>query len=262
MKKTRMFEETHKKTIPSSSSEGAKDYGLPTPKDHDAAASGESPPLAICSDRAALPSLFKATLWPGKGVHVSPPVVGGRNQESRHRHTPGGLDVRVSAHYPEGVQNLQPDRKAAAVNYLMGYFYALIGHSVFSKPRKLCGGASPITPEQDGMEVSEDQSDAAGRPASGVGSTSNESGGHHGRRNFSNSSTKRSWGNYNNGGTDDDDGDEENDDSDKPRKRVKEEARRTQLKRLACPYFKYDPDCYQDWRSCAGPGWGTTHRLK
>ncbi|KAH6655829.1 hypothetical protein BKA67DRAFT_250466 [Truncatella angustata] len=33
-------------------------------------------------------------------------------------------------------------------------------------------------------------------------------------------------------------------------------------KRLACPYFKKDPNRFQTWRSCPGPGWETVHRLK
>ncbi|KAF7537478.1 hypothetical protein G7054_g3650 [Neopestalotiopsis clavispora] len=32
-------------------------------------------------------------------------------------------------------------------------------------------------------------------------------------------------------------------------------------KRLACPYFKNDPEHPQLGRSCSGPGWGTVHRL-
>lgn len=33
-------------------------------------------------------------------------------------------------------------------------------------------------------------------------------------------------------------------------------------KKLACPYFKHDPQKYQKVRSCPGPGWDTVHRLK
>jgi len=32
---------------------------------------------------------------------------------------------------------------------------------------------------------------------------------------------------------------------------------------LACPYYKRSPDLYQGHgRACAGPGWGTCHRVK
>lgn len=33
-------------------------------------------------------------------------------------------------------------------------------------------------------------------------------------------------------------------------------------KRLACPFFKRNPQRYQEERSCVGPGWRTVHRLK
>lgn len=33
-------------------------------------------------------------------------------------------------------------------------------------------------------------------------------------------------------------------------------------KRLACPFFKRNPQRYQEERSCVGPGWVTLHRLK
>ena len=36
----------------------------------------------------------------------------------------------------------------------------------------------------------------------------------------------------------------------------------TESKKLACPYFKRDPQKYQRVRSCPGPGWDTVHRLK
>lgn len=33
-------------------------------------------------------------------------------------------------------------------------------------------------------------------------------------------------------------------------------------RRLACPYFKRNPQKYQQERSCSGPGWNTVHRIK
>ncbi|KAG4258035.1 hypothetical protein FPRO03_02990 [Fusarium proliferatum] len=32
--------------------------------------------------------------------------------------------------------------------------------------------------------------------------------------------------------------------------------------KYACPYFKYNPSKYQDWRTCPGPGWNDVHRVK
>jgi hypothetical protein len=35
-----------------------------------------------------------------------------------------------------------------------------------------------------------------------------------------------------------------------------------QVWRLACPFFKRNPENHRKWRSCAGPGWPTVHRVK
>lgn len=43
-------------------------------------------------------------------------------------------------------------------------------------------------------------------------------------------------------------------------KRAKIET--TEVKRLACPFFKRDPQRYKDQSKCVGPGWPTVHRLK
>ncbi|KAF5534680.1 Nicotinate-nucleotide diphosphorylase [Fusarium mexicanum] len=32
--------------------------------------------------------------------------------------------------------------------------------------------------------------------------------------------------------------------------------------KFACPYFKYNPAKYKDWRTCPGPGWNDVHRVK
>ncbi|KAF4440824.1 Nicotinate-nucleotide diphosphorylase [Fusarium acutatum] len=32
--------------------------------------------------------------------------------------------------------------------------------------------------------------------------------------------------------------------------------------KYACPYFKYNPAKYKDWRTCPGPGWSDVHRVK
>ncbi|KAH8647744.1 hypothetical protein BX600DRAFT_518163 [Xylariales sp. PMI_506] len=35
-----------------------------------------------------------------------------------------------------------------------------------------------------------------------------------------------------------------------------------EVQRFACPYFKYHPTKYKDWRNCPGPGWTDIHRVK
>ncbi|KAI1324107.1 hypothetical protein F5Y16DRAFT_315966 [Xylariaceae sp. FL0255] len=61
-----------------------------------------------------------------------------------------------------------------------------------------------------------------------------------------------------------DNGDEDSNAGNRRRKRVEMEDSlpRAKPKRLACPYFKKDPNCFQTKQSCCGPGWETVHRLK
>jgi hypothetical protein len=56
----------------------------------------------------------------------------------------------------------------------------------------------------------------------------------------------------------DDEGDEDQPDNDDPSDKAKEKVAR----KFACPYYKYDPEKYGDWRQCCGPGWDTVHRVK
>lgn len=58
-----------------------------------------------------------------------------------------------------------------------------------------------------------------------------------------------------------DDGDDHDDGGNSKRIRVQGSLTYSN-KRLACPYFKKKPSRYHTWRSCPGPGWETTHRLK
>jgi hypothetical protein len=53
-----------------------------------------------------------------------------------------------------------------------------------------------------------------------------------------------------------------NDPGKRPRKSANSLAKPTLHLRLACPFFKRNPDVHQRWRSCAGPGWDTVHRVK
>lgn len=38
--------------------------------------------------------------------------------------------------------------------------------------------------------------------------------------------------------------------------------KKTDQRKLACPFFKHDPSKYRDWRTCPGPGWCDAHRVK
>ncbi|KAI1085070.1 hypothetical protein F5B20DRAFT_520893 [Whalleya microplaca] len=42
----------------------------------------------------------------------------------------------------------------------------------------------------------------------------------------------------------------------------KAQGKRRELAKLACPYFKYNPAKYKEWRICPGPGWRDVHRVK
>jgi hypothetical protein len=59
-------------------------------------------------------------------------------------------------------------------------------------------------------------------------------------------------------------GEDDNDDdpSERPKKRpiISTEAR--DRPKFACPFFKRDKSKHLRWRSCAGPGWATVHRVK
>lgn len=58
----------------------------------------------------------------------------------------------------------------------------------------------------------------------------------------------------------------EADDGDKSHQNEKEgkgkAAQSRMIPKLACPYYKYDPDTYKSWRTCPGPGWDDVHRVK
>ncbi|KAI1459618.1 hypothetical protein F4805DRAFT_419639 [Annulohypoxylon moriforme] len=57
--------------------------------------------------------------------------------------------------------------------------------------------------------------------------------------------------------------DDEDRDEDRPGKRTRVIGdKNTCSRKLACPYFKKDPEHFQLARSCSGPGWDTVHRIK
>jgi len=95
---------------------------------------------------------------------------------------------------------------------------------------------------------------------SSAGSQSNA----HGKRKHTAKSTgiaQKSGQNDDRAGDEDDDDEEE-----KSRKRPKQTpaSRVAQIShlRLACPFYKHNPEKYQTSRACIGPGWDNTHRLK
>lgn len=59
-------------------------------------------------------------------------------------------------------------------------------------------------------------------------------------------------------------GDDE-DDAEQDRRQTKirnAKDKEAECLRYACPYFKYNPSKYKDWRGCPGPGWPDVHRVK
>jgi hypothetical protein len=69
--------------------------------------------------------------------------------------------------------------------------------------------------------------------------------------------SKRSIGDHS---PNEDQGDDDNSRK-QPRKLTGPSLDRTQS-RFACPFFKRNPEVNRKWRSCAGPGWATVHRVK
>lgn len=59
----------------------------------------------------------------------------------------------------------------------------------------------------------------------------------------------------------DDDNDEDEEDHSKRRSSDRKIIPPAALK-FACPFFKRNPTNHRAWRSCAGPGWDTIHRVK
>ncbi|KAH7118695.1 hypothetical protein B0J13DRAFT_613082 [Dactylonectria estremocensis] len=65
--------------------------------------------------------------------------------------------------------------------------------------------------------------------------------------------------------TERDDGETDNDGEDRHREDQQGNDRPIQgdeNPKYACPYFKYNPAKYKDWRICPGPGWTDVHRVK
>ncbi|KAH6949219.1 hypothetical protein DER45DRAFT_580864 [Fusarium avenaceum] len=62
---------------------------------------------------------------------------------------------------------------------------------------------------------------------------------------------------------DDDETDEDDEEEQKQnRQSGKKPSQDHENQKYACPYFKYNPTKYRDWRVCPGPGWADIHRVK
>lgn len=58
---------------------------------------------------------------------------------------------------------------------------------------------------------------------------------------------------------DDNDGDDE---EDRKKRRKFDSTAKKSVRKLACPYFRRDPEAFKDDKSCSGPGWPDISRLK
>lgn len=60
------------------------------------------------------------------------------------------------------------------------------------------------------------------------------------------------------------DDDETDEDDEEGQKQDRQSGKKPSQDRekYACPYFKYNPTKYRDWRVCPGPGWADIHRVK
>lgn len=130
-------------------------------------------------------------------------------------------------------------QRRALLDRLMEYCYAILANN----DTEVKGDASTSYAQSSTCSPSQG---SAGQNTETPGQYSS-----HGRSNKKRSSHKES----------DASGDSE-DDGDKGlgSKRVKTEE--NMGKRLACPFFKRNPQRYLEERSCVGPGWRTVHRLK
>ncbi|KAK4446473.1 hypothetical protein QBC34DRAFT_304977 [Podospora aff. communis PSN243] len=135
----------------------------------------------------------------------------------------------------------------------MKYFYLLVGYATFKPVPPECRGSG----QQNDVEQDQNFGTESGARERGsrVGPLPSGSSGH----DSSGSSSKihlnkRHWRER------DDEDDDTGDNVSRQRQKRQQDERPSRW--LACPYFKNDPKRYHSWRSCPGPGWQTTHRLK
>lgn len=133
----------------------------------------------------------------------------------------------------------QPDKRKALVDRLMEYCYTILANNNIESKGDASTSYAPSSTSSSSQGGGSGQAiQAPGR--SGRGKSKKRS------------SHKESDAS---GHSDDDE-----DDKGSGSKRIKMDENLG--KRLACPFFKRNPQRYQEERSCVGPGWRTVHRLK
>lgn len=133
----------------------------------------------------------------------------------------------------------QSDQRKAIVDRLMEYCYTILGHNYTE-----CKGDAPTSYAPSSTSPSS-QGGGSGQATQAPG------------RSGQGKSKKRSSHKESDASGDSDD---DEDDKGSGSKRIKMDENLG--KRLACPFFKRNPQRYQEERSCVGPGWRTVHRLK
>lgn len=134
----------------------------------------------------------------------------------------------------------QSDRRKALLDRLMKYCYTILAHSYTEFKGDAPTSYAPSSTSSSSQGGGSSQAMHAPVRSGGAGK-----------------SKKRSSHKESDASGDSDD-EEENKGSSIKRTKTEENLG----KRLACPFFKRNPQRYQEERSCVGPGWRTVHRLK
>ncbi|KAJ4386465.1 hypothetical protein N0V93_009361 [Gnomoniopsis smithogilvyi] len=132
----------------------------------------------------------------------------------------------------------QSDQRAALLDRLMEYCYVILANNYTESKGDTSTSCAPSSTSSSSQGAAPQDIQISGQSSQG--------------RSKKRSSQKES----------DASGDSDDDEGEKGLglKRVKMEE--NMGKRLACPFFKRNPQRYQEERSCVGPGWRTVHRLK
>ncbi|KAH6972918.1 hypothetical protein BKA56DRAFT_593014 [Ilyonectria sp. MPI-CAGE-AT-0026] len=153
-------------------------------------------------------------------------------------------DHKFLADYSTLPRLKRDEQGKAILARLMGYLYFLIGCWYFKKRTSAINGFRTVP-----------QYGSSGNYSNGTTESSapTMSNGHQPGKRSTRPSMKRRLQRQ-----EDDDSQEENDP--KQQKLVGRDV--ASQRRFACPFFKKNPLHFWEWRSCPGPGWGTTHRVK
>lgn len=134
----------------------------------------------------------------------------------------------------------QSDRRRALLDRLMEYCYTILAHNYTELKGDAPTSYAPSSTSSSSQGGGSSQAIQAPGRSGGLGKSKKRS------------SQKESDASG--------DSDDEEEDKGSGYKRMKTEENLG--KRLACPFFKRNPQRYQEERSCVGPGWRTVHRLK